>query len=197
EYEEEVYRRLGKYTGIVSIVNLDETGITMELLSNGNLRVYLQKQREVPNSTKFDWFLDMARTLTYIHNHRVVVADISTTNFLLAEDLSIKFSDFGEASIFTLDTDMTVAEEGGFSTCTDIGQLGAAIYEVVTGEHCRFDLFGDSSSLSVARWPSRNSLPSTEGVWLGDIIEACWTKGIQSASELLARLDKWSQDRAL
>jgi hypothetical protein len=41
----------------------------------------------------------MAHTLIHIHDLCVIVVDIATRNFLLAADLSVKFSDFTESSI--------------------------------------------------------------------------------------------------
>lgn len=38
---------------------------------------------------------------------------------------------------------MENAEDDGYSIQTDIGQLGAVIYEVVTGNKCEFNLFKD------------------------------------------------------
>jgi hypothetical protein len=39
-----------------------------------------------------------------------------------------------------LNTDMQAADKNGFSIYSDIGQLGAVVYEVATGELYKFDL---------------------------------------------------------
>lgn len=53
------------------------------------------------------------------------------------------------------------------SQSTQIGQLGAVMYEVVTGERCEFNLFNnkDLSDSGRAVWPRRENLPSVQGVW--------------------------------
>ncbi|EAS27154.3 uncharacterized protein CIMG_10356 [Coccidioides immitis RS] len=133
----------------------------------------------------------MAHGLAHIHDRCVVVADIATKNLLLSADLSIRFCDFSESSILPLNTDMERVDERGYSIYTDMGQLGAVMYEVVTGYHCEFDLFRDQpSGPACAAWPRRDILPSTQDVWLGSIIERCWVKNaFQNARSLLAALE--------
>ena len=40
-----------------------------------------------------------------------------------------------------------------------------------------------------AYWPERKSLPSTQGIWLGWIIECCWDGKFRSAHSLMQALD--------
>lgn len=162
----------------------------MALMTNGNLHEFLAQQRPT-KSVQLHWFRDMAHALVYIHERRVIVADIASRNFLLADDLSIKFSDFTESSILPLDTDMQTADDRGYSIYTDIGQLGGVMYEVVTGQPCEFDLFKNQpAGPATASWPRRDDLPDTQNIWLGTLIEKCWTKGMyENASKLWAALD--------
>ena len=104
-------------------------------MANGDLRTYLGANKP-SQQLQLSWFRDMARTLEYFHDQRVLVADIASRNFLLDLDLNIKFCDFSEASLLSLD-------DNGYTTRIDIGFLGAVIYEVVTGEKCEIDLFKD------------------------------------------------------
>ncbi|KAG0156024.1 hypothetical protein PDIDSM_3200 [Penicillium digitatum] len=133
----------------------------------------------------------MARTLEYIHDQRVLVADIASRNFLLDSDMTIKFCDFSEASLLPLDTDIDTVDDNGYTTRIDLGFLGAVIYEVVTGQKCEIDLFKDNPPTDGrATWPRREFLPSTENVWLGSIIEDCWVDGgFPNARSLLRALD--------
>lgn len=77
----------------------------MALIENGNLNNYLVQYRPT-KSAQLAWFWEMARTLIYIYNLCVIVADIATQNFFLAADLSVKFLDFTKSSILPLGTDM-------------------------------------------------------------------------------------------
>ena len=53
------------------------------------------------------------------------------------------------------------------------------MYEVVTGEHCEFDLFKneDLSDSGRAVWPRRGDLPGVQGIWLGWVMDKCWREG--------------------
>ena len=88
----------------------------------------------------------MARALVYIHDRRVVLADIATKNLLFDSALR-QIRDFTESSLLPLDTDsvtdMAEVDDNGYSVRTDVGQLGAVMYEVVTRQRCGFDPFRD------------------------------------------------------
>ena len=120
--EKEVCRRLGQNDGIVSYLDLSSIGIQMALMTSGNLYDYLAQHRPI-KPIQLTWFREMAHTLIHIHDLCVIVADIATRNFLLAADLSVKFSDFTESSILPLGTNMQNADDAGYSIYTDIGNL--------------------------------------------------------------------------
>jgi serine/threonine protein kinase len=195
EHEKEVYRRLGKHDGIVLCHDLSGVGIQMALMTYGNLRAYLQ-DNETTTSLQLTWFRDMARTLAYIHERHVIVADIATRNFLLDSQLCVKISDFTKSSILPATLDMRTVDDAGYSIFTDMGQLGAVMYEVITGQAGEFDLFKNQPpGYAVVTWPQRKDLPSTEGIWLGHVIEKCWTRGgLQDTGELVAELSSVTLD---
>ncbi len=90
-----------------------------------------------------------------------------------------------------LDWSLDGSDDLGYSCLTDIGQFGAVMYEIVTGEDCKFDIMRDWREVGdLPAWPRRDSLPPTGGVWLGHIIERCWTRGFGSAEDLAAALDE-------
>ncbi|KAJ5482932.1 hypothetical protein N7539_006378 [Penicillium diatomitis] len=192
--EQDVYRRLqslkdDRSKGIVSCIGFSAEATQLAYMANGDLRTYLAKCRP-SHQLQLAWFHEMARTLCYIHDRRVLVADIATRNFLLDTDLSLKICDFSEASLLPLDCNMETVDDNGFTAQIDIGLLGTVMYEVVTGSKCDVDLFKDNSPTDGrAYWPERKSLPSTQGIWLGWIIEGCWDGGFRSAHSLLRALD--------
>lgn len=157
-------------------------------MAKGDLRTYLAEHRP-PYELQLAWFRDMARTLIYIHDKRVLVADIATRNFLLDSHLSIKTCDFSETSLLPLDFNMKTVDDRRFNAQIDVGLLGAVIYEVVTGNKCEIDLFKDNSPFDGrAYWPERKFLPSTQSIWLGWIIERCWDGEFRSADSLMRSL---------
>ena len=85
---------------------------------------------------------------------------------------------------------METADDGGYTVSVDIGLLGIVMYEIVTGTRCGIDLYKDNDPRDGrAYWPSRSYLPSTENLWLGGIIEDCWTGGFQDARSLWQALE--------
>ncbi|KAJ5458494.1 Serine/threonine-protein kinase HT1 [Penicillium sp. IBT 31633x] len=190
--EQHVYRRFqsSKCSGIVNCLGFSKEAIQLAHMKNGDLLTYLATKRP-PRHLQLAWFRDMARTLQYIHDRRVLVADIASRNFLLDSDMTIKYCDFSEASLLPLDADMDTLDDHGYTTRIDLGLLGAVMYEVVTGKECNINLYKDNFSTdNRATWPRRDCLPSTENVWLGSIIENCWVDGgFRNALGLLQALE--------
>ncbi|QSS59899.1 serine/threonine protein kinase [Histoplasma capsulatum] len=104
-------------------------------MEKGHRRTYLDHNRPLQRS----WFREIRRGL-YI-TVQLLWRDIASRNFLRASDLSIWFCDFTMSSVLPLDTNIKAAGDNGYSAQTDIGLLWAVIYEVVTGERCKFDHF--------------------------------------------------------
>ncbi|KAL4782452.1 hypothetical protein BJX76DRAFT_358919 [Aspergillus varians] len=85
---------------------------------------------------------------------------------------------------------MDAVDDNGFTTPIDVGLLGTVMYEVITGTKCEIDLFKNNPPIDGrAYWPERRFLPSTEGIWLGWVIEGCWSGEISSAHNLLQALN--------
>jgi hypothetical protein len=107
------------------------------------------------------------------------VTDIASRNFFLALGLSANLGDFTKSTKLPLDACMQTVDKGGYSIQTDTGQLGAVIYEVVVGDICEFGIFKHvTPELSHNTWPRIEDLSSTQGVWLGPMIEKCGSKGV-------------------
>ncbi|BDD61161.1 hypothetical protein MAP00_006232 [Monascus purpureus] len=199
--EQDIYRRLqsdkdDRSKGIVRCIGFSAESTQLAYMANGDLRAYLQKHRP-PHELQLAWFREMARTLCYIHDQRVLVADIAARNFLLDTDLSVKICDFTEASLLPLECNMETVDDNGYTTQIDVGLLGTVMYEVMTGTKCKVDLFEHNSPADGrAHWPERKCLPSTEGLWLDRIVEGCWDGEFRSAHSLLRALDSVDLHRA-
>jgi serine/threonine protein kinase len=191
--EKAIYRRLRECPGIVQCYDLDspDHSIQMQLMKNGDLRHYLVTTRP-DRQTQLSWLLDLARTLAYIHRRRVIVCDIRRDNILLDDDLSVKITDFSESVMMPLDWNMEGVVELGYSDSTDIGAFGAVVFEIVTGTHCTFNLHQNwKEAGALYKWPPRDSLPATDSVGFGHIIDRCWNEGsFTSAEELVAELEQ-------
>lgn len=191
ETEKAIYKRLGEHPGIVRCHNRESTDISIQMeLMKLDLRHYLANSKP-DRQTQLSWLTTIAKTMAYIHEHRIIIADVRLDNLLLDDTLAVKFCDFGESAIMPLDWDLDGTDDLGFSILTDIGQFGTAMYEVMTGVRCRYDLTQDCKEPeNLYTCPRRDSLPSTQDVWLGHIIEKCWTQAFKSSKELAAQLDQ-------
>lgn len=198
QHEQEIYSRLEGCDGVVQVLNGSETTLRLRLMKNGDIRSYLSQNRP-SRHRQLLWFREMARALAQIHDRRVIVADIASRNFFLDSDLSVKFCDFSESHILLLEACVETADEGGYTVKTDIGLLGAVIYEIIAEQRCEFDIFKDISiEATGGTWPRREDLPSTKNLWLGHIIEKCWTKdAFCSAYDLLNELESIDLDHRL
>lgn len=186
--EKSIFRRLKGCPGVVPCFDLESSdlSIRMKYAVNGDLRSYLESEK-LSRQTQLVWLTEMAHTLSEIHRRRVIVADVRSDNFLIDEGQLIYITDFGESSLMPLEWDMKDPNEDGESVMTDIGHFGVVMFNIITGQHCKFDLWKAGIPCS---WPRRETLPSTDGIWLGHIIEACWTEGsFASADDLAAALD--------
>ncbi|PLB33891.1 serine/threonine protein kinase [Aspergillus candidus] len=189
QHEQPIYQRLGQCAGVVPCLGFTKTSIQLQLMENGDLRCYLG-QNKASKSLQLRWFRTMARALARIHDRRILVVDIASRNFLLDSELSISFCGYTESTILPLSTCMQTVD-GGYSIQTDIEQLGAVMYEVIVGDKCKFDIW-ESAPPDATRgvWPPREGLPRTNEIWLGSIIEKCWTQGAYlSAYDLYKELD--------
>lgn len=142
QHEQAIYQRLESCDGVVPFLGCSETATKLRLMEHGDLRSYLSQNK--PSKTlQLSWFPSMAHSLSRIHDRRIIVADIASRNFLLDADFKVKICDCTESILMPLDTHMETADSAGYSIHTDIGQLGAVMYEVEVGEKCEFDIFKD------------------------------------------------------
>ncbi|OAG43174.1 hypothetical protein AYO21_02460 [Fonsecaea monophora] len=142
ERERAIYKRLGSHPSIMRCYNLSsaDPSIQMDLIVNGDLRHYLAALKTPSGKkTQLSWIINMAQTLAYIHQRRVIVADIRLDNLLVDDQLAIKFTDFGKSTLMPLHWDLQGDDGDGYSILTDIGQFGVIMFEIVTGQRCKFD----------------------------------------------------------
>jgi serine/threonine protein kinase len=192
ENEKAIYRRLGDHAGIIRCYNLLSADPSIQMpLMEGDLRHYLDDQTRPTKATLLSWLTQLAHAMAHIHSRRVIVGDFRLDNIVFDGNMSIKLVDFSESSLMPPGWNLDGCDENGFSIGTDIGQFGAAMFDMITGQRCAFDIYHDWKQVGDRpTWPRRDTLPSTRGVWLGSIIEKCWTKGFVSAQDLAEALEK-------
>lgn len=79
--EQDIYRRLqpsedNHCQGIVNCIGFQGEATQLAYMRNGDLGAYLENNTRPSCLRQLSWFRQMARTLAYIHERRVLVADI-------------------------------------------------------------------------------------------------------------------------
>jgi len=120
----------------------------MELIRGSSLRTVLEGGR-LPLASALDYGCQALEALDYAHAAGVIHRDVSPANMILAEDGSLKLTDFGLAKSLT---DIRLTQTGtllgslyyaspeqirgnaALDARADIYSLGAVLFEMVTGE---------------------------------------------------------------
>ncbi|EAS33926.3 serine/threonine protein kinase [Coccidioides immitis RS] len=183
EREKEVYKRVGRECdGVAECVDILDEGILLVCYKKGDLERYITEEKEVDESIKTTWILSAISTIHHLHHvSKVLVYDIALRNFLLTDDLlTLKMIDFGQASVFPPDTDITTANDDGTTVQVDIFHLGCIIYSIMLWQSYHNDLAHHD-------WvpPPIEDLPKLDGLgpW-GEIIKKCWSCQYRSSKEL-------------
>ena len=126
--------------------------IVMEFMDKGSLRDILASKGKLRLDEAINFILNVAEALRYVHRRGIVHRDIKPENILLNSEGKVKLTDFGIAKVFAEASTTTstkvfkgtlayAAPEqidpknyGEIDWRTDIYQLSAVFYELLTGE---------------------------------------------------------------
>lgn len=114
----------------------------MQYVENNTLSQYLEFERP-SHDLAAKWILALAYNISYTHFRHVIIGDIASRNVLLDKDKSVKLCDFSDSDLIPLDVDIEKAEDNGASTSADIFQFGSLVYEILTGQPCKYGLFAN------------------------------------------------------
>ncbi|QKX54819.1 uncharacterized protein TRUGW13939_01908 [Talaromyces rugulosus] len=196
EREKIIYKTLPKDPNILNCIEVTDDCIHLPFLRLGNLRDYLENHdRQVQAQTREQWIPMAVDAIALIYRFGVIHADISTRNFLVADDLSIKLCDFsgsaiGAESALVLEEDRyQIAPDSPRSIATDIFALGCLIFEISTGLRPYHEICDDDYQ-EIERRYSIGHFPSVDGLPYRKIIHKCWTGQYTDVSQLKDDLQK-------
>lgn len=140
-----------------NIVNVYDVGedngiyyIVMELVEGITLKEYIQKYGRIEPMKAIDFAIQIAQGVQAAHEHHTIHRDIKPQNIIIANNGTLKVTDFGIAKAASSSTTTTNAmgsvhyispeqARGGFSDeRSDIYSLGITFYEMLTG-HVPFE----------------------------------------------------------
>ena len=140
-----------------NIVNVYDVGedngiyyIVMELVEGITLKEYIQQHGRIAPMEAIDFAIQIAQGVQAAHEHHTIHRDIKPQNIIIANNGTLKVTDFGIAKAASSSTTTTNAmgsvhyispeqARGGFSDeRSDIYSLGITMYEMLTG-HVPFE----------------------------------------------------------
>ena len=141
---------------IIDIVKYKDTVcVVMDFIEGENLADKLKEVESFPQEKVIDWGLELASALDYLHsmNPPIIYRDMKPSNVMLKPDGGVKLIDFGTAKTYDIENnaDTTALGTRGYAAPeqfgdaqgrgiyktdarTDIYNLGATLYHMVTGK---------------------------------------------------------------
>ncbi|KAG8948953.1 hypothetical protein FRC04_009154 [Tulasnella sp. 424] len=142
--------KAARHPNVLQFLGAWEANNTVYLVSpfldNGTIMQYLVKH---PNVDRTKFILDIARGLSYLHDHNIVHGDIKGNNILITPDVDAVLADFGLAKV--AETSTASSQKGTGSSrwqspeilrggahvhrtfSSDVYSFGMTIYEILSG----------------------------------------------------------------
>ena len=128
----------------------DHLCIVMEFADGGDLSSRIKNNHGVnfPESMVLDWFIQMALSLHYVHQRKILHRDVKTQNVFLTQDGLCKLGDFGIARTLNSTYDQAstfvgtpyylspeLILERPYDYMSDVWALGIVLYEMMALRH--------------------------------------------------------------
>ena len=194
DVERRAFERLGSHKNIVKYFGATRDGLVLE--RGQLLRTVIQASEpgKIPLNTKIRWLREAAEGTRYIHDKKIIHADVGCNNWILVQG-HLKIIDFEGCSIDGEEAGacyewFSYKEPPVISRKTDIFAFGCAVYEVITGKQPYQELLEfDNRILRVRQLYSRNQFPEVKHIPLGSLILGCWQGTLNSMREVLQELE--------
>ena len=137
---------------IIDVIDQDDTYlILMDYVEGRTLKAILDERGALPQEKVVDWAIQLASTLMYLHRQDppIIYRDMKPANVMLKPDGNVVLIDFGTAREYKDDSDGDTTclgtkgyaapeqygGKGQTDARTDIYNLGATMYQLVTGKN--------------------------------------------------------------
>ena len=184
EIEKAVYQRAGSCEGIAKCIEITDDGILLALYRRGDLESFIEKEQQVDRVQKLKWICTLIKTLHHLHRRRILVFDLGLRNLMIDDNNDLKMIDFGQASVFPLDSDINQVDDDGMTAQVDIFHLGCLLCSISTWTKYQRDLAWEDFIR-----PPLDDLPLLDHVLFRDIIRRGWTGGLSGMEQLCQEMD--------
>ncbi|XP_051501475.1 tyrosine-protein kinase SRK2 [Myxocyprinus asiaticus] len=198
--EAQIMKRLRhpKLIQLYAVCTLEEPiYIITELMSNGSLLEYLQKDRgaRLHLSDQVELGSQVAAGMAYLELQNYIHRDLAARNVLVGENNVCKVADFGLARVFQMDTDNTgenvyeakegtklpvkwtapeAIHENKFTIKSDVWSFGILLYEIVTFGQMPYPTLTNYQVVQKLHTGYRMSCPLNCPKHLYEIMCDCW-----------------------
>lgn len=191
DIEKKVYRRLGTHARIAQC-QITDSGLELE--RGECLRQILRSGQEtVELHTRFQWALEAAEGLHYIHEKGIIHADVGCHNLLVDRSGHIKFIDFAGSGLDGNEPLICYewcSYRPGFSVDikTDIFAFGSTLFEIESGNVPFHELQEGLEGYELMRKAEERfttkDYPDMEMLQLRDVITGCWNRAYDSMADV-------------
>lgn len=162
--------------------------IITEYMSQGNLRMYLNKKEPYSLSTEtiLRLALDISRGMEYLHSQGVIHRDLKTNNLLLNDEMRVKVADFGTSCLETQSHESKgnkgtyrwmapeMIKEKPYTRKVDVYSFGIVLWELTTALLPFQGMTPVQAAFAVAEKNERPPLPASCQPALAHLIKRCW-----------------------
>ncbi|KFK35905.1 hypothetical protein AALP_AA4G051600 [Arabis alpina] len=184
--------------------------IITEYMSQGNLRMYLNKKEPYSLSieTVLRLALDISRGMEYLHSQGVIHRDLKSNNLLLNDEMRVKVADFGTSCLETqcreakgnMGTYRWMApemiKEKPYTRKVDVYSFGIVLWELTTALLPFQGMTPVQAAFAVAEKNERPPLPASCQPALAHLIKRCWSENPSKRpdfSNIVAVLEKYDE----
>ncbi|XP_047317133.1 serine/threonine/tyrosine-protein kinase HT1 isoform X2 [Impatiens glandulifera] len=162
--------------------------IITEYMSQGNLRMYLNKKEPYSLSieTILRLALDISRGMEYLHSQGVIHRDLKSNNLLLNDEMRVKVADFGTSCLETQCQESKgnkgtyrwmapeMIKEKPYTRKVDVYSFGIVLWELTTALLPFQGMTPVQAAFAVSEKNERPPLPSSCQPALAHLIKRCW-----------------------
>ncbi|XP_054803367.1 serine/threonine/tyrosine-protein kinase HT1-like [Prosopis cineraria] len=184
--------------------------IITEYMSQGNLRMYLNKKEPYSLSTEtiLRLALDISKGMEYLHSQGVMHRDLKSTNLLLDDEMRVKVADFGTSCLETrcretkgnMGTYRWMApemiKEKPYTRKVDVYGFGIVLWELTTALLPFQGMTPVQAAFAVSEKNQRPPLPENCQPALAHLIKRCWAANPSKRpdfSEIVSVLEKYDE----